>query len=247
MDDQIKKVEARIGALERRWLEISRLRNVFAVSPNNHDVINYNKALAQWEAGPFTGAHVHPPGTPFNLNRIFHFPINDDPPTQYTKTAANLTTALGLAVTGEIIQIHGPCTLTGDFAIPEGVALICLGRQNITIAGQVTIEDGGLLYNMRVAETANDANAIYGVLGPTTGEAYILYCDISAIQSGAGNAYAIGATRGLILNNGDLIVRHSKLYGSSTSGSGYAGRSLRGRIYSRHNDYYGSTDRWVTT
>lgn len=245
--DDLKKIEARIGALERRWVELSKLRNVFAITPNNHDVINYNKALAQWEAGPFTGSSVNPPGTPFNLNRIFHFPINDNPPTQYTKTAANLTTALGLATSGEIIQIHGPCTLAADFTIPAGVILMGLGRDNITLSGKVTGGDGAVIYNLYVTKTANDANAIYGVVGPTVGTFYIYYCDISAIQSGAGNAYAIGAVNGINIGNGNIIVRHSKLYGLSVGGSGYAGRSTAGVIYSRHNDYYGSTDRWVLT
>lgn len=180
------------------------------------------------------------------INKIIRLPLTGAA-VFYDKTGANLTTALGLLNAGEIVMVHGPCTLTGDFTVPAGCSLICLDRDMITVSGQITLEDGALIYNIHVTETANDANTIYGVLGPQTGEAHILYCDISAVQSGAGNAYAIGATRGLSVNNGDLIVRHSKLYGSSTSGDGYAGRSVRGRIYSRHNDYYGSTDRWVLT
>jgi len=178
------------------------------------------------------------------INKIIRLPLTGAA-VFYDKTGANLTTALGLLNAGEIVMAHGPCTLTGDFTIPAGCSLICLDRAMITIAGQITLENGALIYNVHVAETANDADNIYGVVGPASGEAYILYCDISAIQSGAGNAYAIGATRGLTTNNGDLIVRHSRLYGSSVSGDGYAGRSIKGRIYSRHNDYYGSTDRWV--
>ena len=178
------------------------------------------------------------------LNKIILFPLAG-PAVFYDKDAAGLTAALGAAQAGEIVMIHGPCTLTDDFTVPSEVVLLALARHEITLAGTVYLGESSVIYNLAITATANDANDLYGVVGPTAGTGYIYYCDISAVQSGAGNAYAIGATRGLTTNNGDLVIRHSKLHGESTSGDGYAGRSTRGRIYSRHNDYYGSTDRWV--
>jgi hypothetical protein len=186
------------------------------------------------------GAATYPAGTTFNLNRIFLFPQSSAAPYQYEKTDSGLAAALALASVGEIVMIHGPATFTSAITIPGGVILVGVGRPKIIIANSVYLGVDSAIFNLDASATANDANPLYGVVGPLSDTAYIYYCDISAIQSGAGNAYAIGATRG-----GDIVVRHSTLYGSSVSGSGYCGRASSGFIYSRHNDYIGSTDRWV--
>ena len=179
------------------------------------------------------------------LNKIIHYPLVGSA-VFYDKTAAGLTSALAAATAGEIVQIHGPCALTGNFTVPDGAGLIGMERDDIQITGYVTLGEGSLIYNTKVYYSASSAGAVYGVQGPTIGTAYIYYCDITAINSGAGNAYAIGAINGTTVDDGNIIIRHSKLYGSATGGgSGYAGRSINGKIYSRHNDYYGSTDRWA--
>lgn len=181
----------------------------------------------------------------FGGDSILLYHVSGNPVTEYALTAAGLTAGLGVITSGEWLRINGACSLTGNFTLPAGCELKADSLDQVTIIGTVTLNDDSRITNLKIANVANDANVLYGVVGPQTGTAYILNCDISAIQSGAGNAYALGATRGLTINVGNIDVQYSKLYGSSVGGSGYDGRSTAGFIYSRHNRYSAGTARWV--
>lgn len=178
---------------------------------------------------------------------LYH--IGGNPVTEYVLTYAGLTAALAVATTGEWVRINAACTITGDINIQAGVELQADSRAQVTIIGQVSMGTNSRLTRITVANAANSANALYGVVGPASGSAYLHDCDISAIQNGAGNAYAVGAINGTTTGNGHLYVDDCKLYGLSVSGDGYGGRSTRGNLYITGNTrgVYGSTDRFITT
>jgi hypothetical protein len=179
------------------------------------------------------------------LNKIILFPSTTTPAIFYSKTAAGLAAALIAVTAGSEVRINGPCTLTGDFEIPAGAELRANPLFITTIVGTITMNESSYMENLTIAAVANDANALYGVIGPQTGTAKIKKCHITATQSGAGNAYAIGATRGASSGNGNLDVKKSYLNGISVGGSGYAARSTRGKIDIWHGQAYGSTARYI--
>lgn len=172
-----------------------------------------------------------------------------NPVTEYALTFAGISSALAIATTGEWVRINAACTISGDIDIPAGVELRADSMGQITVIGKITAGNNSKLTNITVANVANSANELYGVVGPTSGSAYLSNCDISAIQSGSGNAYAVGAINGLTANNGNIYCDDCKLYGSSVGGDGYGGRSTRGNLYITGNTrgVYGSTDRFTTT
>lgn len=180
---------------------------------------------------------------------VLRYHTGGDPVTEFPLTFAGLSAALATATTGEWIRINSPCTITGDIDVPIGVELRADSRGQVTIIGEVSLNSNSKLTKITVANAANSASALYGVVGPTSGSAYLSDCDISSIQSGSGNAYAIGAINGLVINNGNIYCDDCKLYGSSVGGSGYGGRSTRGYLYVTGNTrgVYGSTDRFITT
>lgn len=182
------------------------------------------------------------------LNKIILFPSGTVPAVFYSKTAAGLTAALAAAASTQEVRINGPCTLTGNFIIPAGVELRANPLYLTTIIGTISTGANSYMENLTIAAVANDANALYGVTGPATGSAYLVNCNISAIQSGAGNAYAVGAINGTSSGNGNLYVDDCKLFGDSVGGMGYAGRSIAGYLYVTGNTRgaIGSTDRFTT-
>lgn len=195
--------------------------------------------ISQAMAAASAGAIVN------EINKIILFPSAAVPAIFYPKTAAGLTAALAAATATQEVRINGPCTLTGNFTIPAGVELRANPLYLTTIVGTISTGANSYMENLTIAAVANDANALYGVTGPATGSAYLVNCNISAIQSGAGNAYAVGAVNGSGIGNGNIYAENCYLSGSSVSGSGYAGRSTAGLIYSKWNDYNFTTDRWV--
>lgn len=180
----------------------------------------------------------------WEINKIIYLPIAGAAVT-YDKTAANLTIALAGMAAGEIVQIHGPCTLADDFTIPADTCLMGIGPE-IELQGTITLGDGSIVYNLDIAAAANDANALYGVSGPTTGTAYLFDCKVTATQSGAGSAYAVGCVNGAYYGAGNVHVYRCRLNGVSVGGSGYAARSTYGEFKMWHGSAYGSTARWVT-
>lgn len=181
------------------------------------------------------------------LNKIILFPSATTPAIFYSKTAAGLLAALAAVTAGSEVRINGPCTLTGNFTIPAGAELRANPLYLTTIIGTISTGANSYMENLTIAAVANDANALYGVTGPTSGAAYLINCNISAIQSGAGNAYAVGAVNGTLFGDGHLYCDDCKLYGSSVGGSGYGGRSTRGNLYVTGNTrgVFGSTDRFI--
>jgi hypothetical protein len=181
------------------------------------------------------------------LNRIIYFPIVGGA-VLYTKTAANLAIALAGCSSGEWVTIFGPCTLAGDFNIPAGAVLRAHDQYQVTIQGTITLGNGSRIENLSIEKTANSAADIYGVLNSQSGTSYIKDCEVLVTQSGAGNAYALGAINGLSIGDGGVEVHDTFLSGTSVGGSGYAVRSTRGivKLWGTERNY-GSTARYVQT
>ena len=153
--------------------------------------------------------------------------------------------ALAAATSGDVVFLDKVGTITGDITVGPGIELRSRSRKENTLVGKITLDQDASINNLTVANVANSAAELYGVIGPVAGTAYILFCNVSATQSGAGNAYAIGATRGASLNNGNIKVQYSYLNGISVGGDGYAARSTRGIIEIWHGRAYGSTARYI--
>src|SRR3990167_7244153 len=133
----------------------------------------------------------------------------------FSFTAAGLTAALAAATSGDVVQLPAG-TLSGNNTVPAGVTLAGMDRRKTILSGQITLGNGSVLVNLGVTRTANDANALYGALGPATGgTAYILNSDITCTQSGSGTA------AGLALQGGNVYTWLWDLSPARTRGSGY--------------------------
>ena len=175
------------------------------------------------------------------------------PVAEFAPTDAGLVSALAALASGDaLILPSGTIPLTSAHTLPDSTAIVGFGPKICTLdlsgGGTITLGNLSILYGITVNNTQSSANAIYGVLGPDTGAGYVINCDVTATQAGAGNAYAIGAINGITAADGGIYADDCYLYGSSVGGSGYAARSTHGiiRITGNTRGNYGSTDRYTT-
>lgn len=178
-------------------------------------------------------------------DQIITFDNTGNPVAEFAPTAAGFD--LALAAAAPIIWLYG-YTIDGNHTIPADYHIIGNQRDTSILSGQITCESGSTLSSLSVIRTANDANILDGVLGPTTGSAKLLNCRISVAQAGAGNAYAVSASRGLVLGGGNIYVHYCELEATSTGGAAYCGRSIAGELYLYHGkaDIF-TTGRFTTT
>jgi hypothetical protein len=111
---------------------------------------------------------------------------NGDPVEEY----ATITLALASCVSGDAVFVPGG-TFTENITIPAGVGVHSMGNRT-TIAGTVTL--GGAnshLMNITIAISDSSAGDLIGVIGPSSGMAYLRDVWISVTNNGAGNAYSI--------------------------------------------------------
>lgn len=182
------------------------------------------------------------------LNRIIHFPANSDPAEFYDKDEAGLLAALASATDESVIRLpSGIITLTAPLTIPDDITLYGQSPYDCVLSGDyVVLGDESLVASLSIVNTANDANPLYGVINANYENPASLYNVVVDVQqSGSGNAYAVSASAAVSEGYGDIYVHYSYLYGSSTSGSGYAGRSTAGRLYIWHSRTIGSEDRYI--
>jgi len=174
---------------------------------------------------------------------IITFDDGGNPVAEYAATS----TGFGLALAGgaPVVWLYG-YTITGNHTIPAGYHVIGNQRDTSILSGLITLSSGSTLTNLSVIRTANDANALIGVEGPSNGTGYLYGCKVTCTQSGAGAAYAVAANRGNALGQGDMKVYRCELAGTSVSGTGYCGMSSAGKLYIYHGraDTY-TTDRFV--
>jgi hypothetical protein len=81
--------------------------------------------------------------------------------------------------------------ITGTFVLPVGVEIHGAGRNNTSIAGQVTGADGASLNAISVEFSTTSASLTYAVLGPSSGIFRIDHCICNACNQGAGNTYGV--------------------------------------------------------
>lgn len=181
------------------------------------------------------------------LNKIIHFPANSDPAEFYDKDEAGLLAALA-AVADDSMVILPACdiTLTAPVTIPDDITLVGRSVADSILTGDyLVLGDECMVANLSLYNAANDANPLYGVINANYDSAATLWnCVIDVQQTGAGNAYAISAHVATQENRGDIWVKYCHVYGSSTGGNGYAGRSTAGRLYVWHSRLIGSEDRF---
>jgi hypothetical protein len=105
-------------------------------------------------------------------------------------TAGSAGTALGDAVSGQVVEVP-PGTYGDDHVLPAGVVLVGVSQEKCVLTGQITLGNGSAIWNLSVVRTANDANILKGLVGPTSGTANVKNCTINVAQSGSGNAYGV--------------------------------------------------------
>lgn len=133
---------------------------------------------------------------------------------RYAASAAGFAAALAAAASGDILLVP-PVTISGNYTITAGVAVVGKSRFASIFTGAITGAAGASIENLSITRTANDANALTGVTGQASGTFYVSDCHITCTQSGAGTAAAVRQDAA-----GTVQVWGCRLYGSS-AGSGY--------------------------
>lgn len=131
--------------------------------------------------------------------------------------------------------------LEDDHSVSGGVRIVGMSRSATIINGQLSLGGDGGVENLKIYNAASSSSPLFGIKGAGLGTAIIQNCDISAINSGSGSAYALND------NGVTMYVYNSKIYGSASSGSGYAAFSSGGNIYLYGGSAYGSDDLFLVT
>ena len=155
---------------------------------------------------------------------ILLYYADGSPAAEFAATGAGLTAALAAAASGDVLWLPANAGISGDVTVPAGVTVMGLSRGRSILTGKITLAAGANLCNLSVLRTANDGNDLIGV--ESAAESYIYACNISCIQSGAGNAMAVRATTG-----GDIDIFDSWLTGTSVGGAGYSAFAFSGCIH----------------
>lgn len=154
----------------------------------------------------------------------------------YDPDSVGFDKALLAANDGDIILIP-PCTIDDDHTMIAGVKVVGRSRFATILTGQITGAAGASIENLSITRAANSADDLIGVDSPASGTFWINDCNISVIQAGAGDAYALSVD----VSGSVMKVYSSDLYGSSGSGSGYAAYHSDGSCYVDSGWSYGST------
>lgn len=121
------------------------------------------------------------------LQRIIR--ISATTTTEYANSAAGMAAAVAAAASGDVIVLP-PCSISGNYSIPDGVLVRGQGRANSILTGTITLGDGAQLLLASNLPT-NASGASIGVIGPGNGTAYIRQCTILA--SGFGGTFTFDA------------------------------------------------------
>jgi len=157
----------------------------------------------------------------------------------YEPTPDGLNQAIEASSTGDVIFVPD-ADLIGDFSIPTGVNLVGVSSRETIIEGQVTIEAGCLLENLKVINEASSNEGVYTVIASATSGSElsrIKGCEIYAYQCGSGSTVAI-----YIDDFADLLVENSTVVSDSNGGVGYTFSTHTGYCNVYHSQYYGKTE-----
>lgn len=176
---------------------------------------------------------------------ILQFSSLWQPVAEFDPSDAGMVAVLTSVMSGDMIMLPvGIIPLTSAHVVPAGVTILGFGPEtcafDLSGGGDITLGNASRLHNLTFEGSLSSASDFYGVKGPIQGTSYIDHCWIVVENTGAGNAYAIGAINGFTSADGSMQVRYSHLYGSSIGGDGYGGRSTRGVIYAWHSRIHGS-------
>ena len=153
----------------------------------------------------------------------------------YDPTEAGLSSALANTITGDVIYVP-PATINGDHTIPADIAVWGIGKKSI-FSGKITLLSGSILKSVDVIRSVNSGDDISGIVGPSSGTAYLIDCNVSVTNSGAGDAYAV------LADYGDLWIWNCYLIGTASgAGDGYAVKGGGGECFIEGGYVRGSTD-----
>ena len=155
---------------------------------------------------------------------IFLYKISTAKIKPYSFTVAGMTAALAAAAIGDAIEIPIG-TLTGDYTMVAGVKVVGKSRFATILTGQITGAAGASIENLSNIRTANDANALSGIVGQAAGIFYVHACHVEVTQSGAGTAAAVRQDAA-----GTVEVWSTYLSALSVGGAGYATYRTAGAI-----------------
>ena len=147
------------------------------------------------------------------LNRIILIPSGSGDPSVYPKTSAGLNSASTAAASGDKIYFP-PCTIGSDHTFADGVEYWG-ARKNTILTGKITAL-AAVLHNLSITRTANDANELTSLEIASNISPIIFNCDISIVQSGAGNAYGVKVSSG----TGQPRLEYCNIDAQSVGGNG---------------------------
>lgn len=161
------------------------------------------------------------------LYGVWHHDTTNKKMDIYTPDADGLETAIGAAVSGDLITLP-PCNIAGNYTVPNGVSLRGLSRYNSILTGQITIGDGCYLETLSIVQAANSSSTVSGlVCGAGSGESAAAHaCDIQVTQSGSGNAYAVNMS-----GAGTLSLWICHVDGTANTGTGHGVYRSAGTVY----------------
>jgi hypothetical protein len=142
---------------------------------------------------------------------------------RYSFTAAGMTGALAAAASGDGITLPIG-TLTGNYTMIAGVKVIGKSRFATILTGQITGAAEASVENLSITRTANDGNALSGIVGQASGTFYVHACHIKCTQSGAGTAAGVRQDAA-----GTVEIWSTKLLSGSV-GSSYGSYRTAGAI-----------------
>jgi hypothetical protein len=157
----------------------------------------------------------------------------------YEFSAQGLNEAIDDATAQDHIEIKGAGSLFGaDIIFKPDIKVF--GNENIVLAEKVWGASGAKLSNVKRLINGDTNDEIVGVYGGTEGVFSLDNCIIQVTNT-TGDAFGLSAERG-----GNIEAANCSVEGVSAYGSGYAGRSISGRIRVLGGGfYYGSTDAFL--
>lgn len=142
----------------------------------------------------------------------------------YSPSPAGFAAALSASASGDAIELPIG-TLTGNYTMTAGVKVVGKSRFATILTGQITGADEASIENLSITRTANDANALDGVIGQASGTFRIHACHITVTQSGSGTACGVKQE-----SAGAIEIWSTYLYGNSVGGDGYGSYRTLGAI-----------------
>lgn len=123
-------------------------------------------------------------------NKIYVWHADGSTLDLFDPDAAGLDLALAAAASGDAVFIPA-ATISGDHTIPASVGVVAIQRRAAILTGEITLSASSSLQGLTIARTANSGSDLIAVLGPDSGAAYLYDCDVSALQAGAADGFAL--------------------------------------------------------